>query len=224
MARICAKPRCAVPRLEYLDPRTGARGPLVHQPPVPPRVLGVAGGQLWVAGIDPATRHYAVAVSTDDGARWARVPLPKVSTDPALVPRLVPVPELRPGVPAAGVRDRRGGRDLVRRLAGPAPDAGTAPHRVRPSAPITGVEGAVGIKDGRLAITDGQPIVLGPDGSEDRAQLSDVDSSRYVLRNPMRGPHLLLVAEAIRTDGAASIATSDSGNPNDWDVRPIVLR
>jgi hypothetical protein len=39
----------------------------------------------------------------------------------------------------------------------------------------------------------------------------------------MRGPHLLIVAEAVRTDGVASIATSDTGDANDWDVRPIVL-
>jgi hypothetical protein len=223
MTGICGKPRCATPRLEYLDPRTGARAALLHQPPVAPRALGVAGGQLWVAGIDPASRRYAVAVSTDDGDSWDRVPLAKVSIDPALVPRIVPVPEVDQAYLLQGYADGQGFETSYDVWLVPAPDTGTAPHRISPEQPISAVEGAVGIKDGRLAIT-GAAIVLGPDGSEDRAPASDVDSSRYVLHNPMRGPHLLLLAEAVRLDGTASIATSDSGNPNDWDVRPIALR
>jgi hypothetical protein len=95
------------------------------------------------------------------------------------------------------------------------------PSRVRPDQPISAVGGVVGLKDGRL-LFDG-PTVLSPDGTEDRAPLPDVESARYVLRQPMRGPHLLVVAEALRTDGAASIAISDTGNANDWDVRPITL-
>ena len=65
--------------------------------------------------------------------------------------------------------------------------------------------------------------VLAPDGVADRMSPSDVDSTRYVLRQPQRGPHLVLVALAVRTDGVAAIATSLTGNPTDWRVRPVVL-
>ena len=57
----------------------------------------------------------------------------------------------------------------------------------------------------------------------ERAQSSDVGSVGYVLRQPQRGPHLLLVALALRSDGVAAIATSLTGNANDWTVRPVVL-
>jgi hypothetical protein len=106
----------------------------------------------------------------------------------------------------------------------PAPDAGAAPHRVRPEGGIDGVTGAVGLKDGRLALVDGGLlVVLSQDGVADRTAASDVDSIRYVLRQPQRGPHLLLVALAVRTDGVAAIATSTTGDVGDWKVRPIVL-
>jgi hypothetical protein len=227
MTRICAKPRCATPTLEYLEPRTGRRGPLVTQPPVPPRVLGVGGFQLWVAGIDPLTRHWALAVSVDDGASWRSQPLPEASTDPALVPRLVPVPEQNEAYFLQGYPDGDGVQtsyDIwVVPEPLPPPDPTRLPGRIRPDSPISAVEGVVGLRDGRLVITAGGTIVLSPDGTVDRPSLSDGEAARYVLQQPMRGPHLLVVAEAVRTDGAASIAISATGDANDWDIRPIVL-
>jgi hypothetical protein len=223
MARICGKPRCAAPTVEYLEPRTGLRSPLLTQPPFPPRVLGVAGSQLWVAGIDPATRHYAAAVTADDGATWSAVPLPQVSTDTGLVPRIEPIPELDQAYLLLGYPSGDGVQTSYDIWIVPAPSTTATPHRVRPEQAIPSIEGAVGLKDGRLVLTGGPTTVLSPDGVEDTAAVSDVDASRYVLRQPMRGPHLLLVAEAVRTDGVASIATSDTGDVNDWDVRPIVL-
>jgi hypothetical protein len=222
--RICAAPRCRVPRLEYLEPRTGQRGPLLVQPPVLPGTLGVVGTQLWVAGIDPASKHYAVAVSMDDAASWTVVPLPQVSTDRALVPLVVPVPEQDTAWLLLGRPGRRGQLSADDLWVVPAPDAGAAPHRVRPEGGIDGVTGAVGLKDGRLALVDGGLlVVLSQDGVADRTAASDVDSIRYVLRQPQRGPHLLLVALAARTDGVAAIATSTTGDVGDWKVRPIVL-
>jgi hypothetical protein len=223
MTRICGKPRCATPTVEYLEPRTGSRGPLLTQPPFPPRVLGGAGSQLWVAGIDPVTRHYAVAITENDGASWSAVPLPQLSTDPGLVPRLAPVPERDQTYLLLGYPSGDGVETSYDIWVVPAPGTGTTPHRVRPEQAIPSIEGAVGLKDGRLVVTGGPTTVLSPDGVEDVAPVSDVDASRYVLRQPMRGPHLLVVAEAVRTDGVASIATSDTGDANDWDVRPIVL-
>jgi len=225
MTRICVKPRCATPILEYLEPRSGRRSPLATQPPIPPRALGIGGSQLWVAGIDLRTRHYALAVSVDDGATWSTVPLPAASTDPALVPRLAPIPELDrtwflQGYPDGA--DNQTSYDMwVVPAPVPPPAVSEPPKRVRPDPPLSGVSGVVGLKDGRL-VPDGA-VVLSPDGTQDRATAPDVDSARYVLRQPIRGPHLLLVAEAVRTDGAASIAVSDTGDPNDWAIRPIVL-
>ncbi|HEY6746086.1 MAG TPA: hypothetical protein VI357_10255 [Mycobacteriales bacterium] len=225
MTRICAKPRCATPTLEYLEPRTGRRSPLATQPPVPPRALGVGGSQLWVAGIDPRTRHWAVAVSVNDGATWSTVPLPKASTEPALVPRLAPISEVDrawflQGYPAGEGVQTSYDVWLVPAPATP-PAVADPPQRVRPDPAIEGVGGVVGLRDGRLSI-DGI-LVLSPDGTEDRAPASDVDASRYVLRRPMRGPHQLYLAEALRTDGVASVAVSRSGEAGDWTVRPIVL-
>lgn len=225
MTRICARPRCATPILEFLDPRSGRRGPLATQPPIPPRALGIGGAQLWVAGIDPHTRHYALAVSVDDGATWSTVPLPAASTDPALVPRLAPIPELDrtwflQGYPDGDDHQTSFALWMVPAPARP-PGVSQPPTRVRPDPAISGLSGVVGLKDGRLVI-DGA-TVLSSDGTEDRATPPDVESSRYVLRQPMRGPHLLLVADAVRTDGVASIAVSDTGDPNDWAIRPIVL-
>ncbi|HST65591.1 MAG TPA: hypothetical protein VLM05_10425 [Mycobacteriales bacterium] len=225
MTRICARPRCATPTLEYIEPRTGRRGPLATQPPIPPRVLGVGGSQLWVAGIDPRTKRYALAMSVDDGASWRTVPLPKAGTDPALVPRLAPVPELDRTWFLQGYPDGDGVQSApdLWTVAAPVPPPGLTdpPRRVRPDPAISSVGGVVGLKDGRLLL-DGA-IVLSPDGTQDRAALPDVESTRFVLRRPMRGPHLLVIAEALRTDGAASIAISASGSANDWAVRPIVL-
>jgi hypothetical protein len=225
MTRICAKPRCATPILEYLEPRSGRRSPLATQPPIPPRALGVGGSQLWVAGIDPHTRHYALAVSVDDGATWSTVPLPKANTDPTLVPRLAPVPELDRTYFLQGYPNGQGTQTSYEIWVAPAPAKPPAvsetPLRVRPDPPISSVGGVLGLKDGRLVV-DGA-IVLSPDGTEDRVSSPDVDAVRYVLRQPMRGPHLLLVAEAVRTDGAASIAISATGDVNDWAVRPIAL-
>jgi hypothetical protein len=223
MTRLCGKPRCATPTVEYLEPRTGRRGPLLNQPPFPPRVLGAAGSQLWVAGIDPATRHYAAAVTADDGASWSAVPLPQLSTDSGLVPRIEPIPELDQAYLLLGYPSGDGVETSYDIWVVPAPSISATPHRVRPEPAITSVEGAVGLKDGRLVVTGGPTTVLSPDGVADTAPVSGVDASRYVLRQPMRGPHLLVVAEAVRTDGVASIATSDTGDANDWDVRPIVL-
>jgi hypothetical protein len=229
MTRICAKPRCATPTLEYLEPRTGSRGPLVNQPPVPPRVLGVGGTQLWVAGIDPRTRHWALAVSADDGASWTSLPLPEASTDPALVPRLVPIPELDEAYFLQGYPD---GDDVqtsygIWVVPGPVPPPGPTepPRRIRPDSAIDSVEGVVGLRDGRLVVTAGATAVLSPDGIVNRPSLTDADAARALLRQPMRGPHQLVVAvaEAVRPDGAAAIAISDTGDADDWDIRPIVL-
>jgi hypothetical protein len=65
--------------------------------------------------------------------------------------------------------------------------------------------------------------VLSQDGVADAAESSDVGSVGYVLRQPQRGPHLLVVALALRSDGVAAIATSLTGNANDWKIRPVVL-
>lgn len=225
MTRICAKPRCPTPILEYLEPRTGRRGPLVTQPPVPPRVLAVGGSQLWVAGIDPRTRHWALAVSVDDGASWTALPLPQASTDPTLVPRLVPVPDLTEAYFLQGYPN---GDDLqtsygIWEVPGAPGGAVEPPRLIRPEGGIDSVEGAVGLRDGRLVITAGVTAVLSPDGVVKRPVPSDVESERYLLRQPMRGPHGLVIAEAVRTDGAASIAISATGNSDDWDLRPIAL-
>jgi len=105
----------------------------------------------------------------------------------------------------------------------PAPDVPLAAHRVRPEEALGAVSGAVGLKDGRLALVEGGLLtVLAQDGVIDRMAASDVESTRYVLRQPERGPHLLLVARAVRTDGVAAIATSLTGNPDDWTVRPVL--
>jgi hypothetical protein len=224
MVRICPSPRCRTPQLEYLEPRTGERGPLQVQPPVTPRALGVVGTQLWVAGIDPATRRYAMSVSMDDGAAWATVPLPEVSTDPRLVARVLPVPELNTAWLLLGTPGRRGVLTSTELWVVPTPDVRGSPHRVRPDDSLDSVTGAVGLKDGRLVLIDrGVLTVLAQDGVADRAQSSDVGSVGYVLRQPQRGPHLLVVALALRSDGVASIATSLTGNANDWKIRPVVL-
>ncbi|HEV7654462.1 MAG TPA: hypothetical protein VGP36_06965 [Mycobacteriales bacterium] len=220
MLDLCPRIRCATPALEYVEPRTGVRSLLETQPPVPARVLGVGGSQIWVAGVDPGTRQWAAAVSADDGATWATSALPGVSTAAGLVAQLLPVPELDQAYLVLGKPDGQGGQALtdiwsVR--------ASGAPSQVRPSTALGAVEGAVATKDGRLVLTGTTTTVLSPDGGEKRSDASDVDSTRFVLSNPMRGPHQLLVAAAIRTDGAASIALSGTGDAGDWDVRPIVL-
>jgi hypothetical protein len=167
-------------------------------------------------------------VSFDDGARWSKVALPKVSTDPALVPRLVPIPERNQAYLLQGYPDGRGvetSYDLWM-VSAPQPSGRTEPpHRIRPDQPISAVEGAVGLRDGRLAVTGAGAgiVVISPDGTLDQAPDPDVESTRYVLRSPLRGPHQLVAAEAVRTDGAASIAVSDTGAPDDWEIRPIAL-
>jgi hypothetical protein len=223
MVRICPPPRCRTPQLEYLEPRTGELGPLQRQPPVTPRSLGVLGGQIWVAGVDPATHRYAMAVSIDDAGTWTTVSLPGVATDPTLMAWVLPVPELNTAWLLLG-RPARGGALTVTDLwVVPTPDAGAA-HRVRPDNQLGAVTGALGLKDGRLVVIDrGVLTVLSPDGVADRAESSDVGSVGYVLRQPQRGPHLLVVALALRTDGVAAIATSLTGNANDWKISPVVL-
>ena len=182
------------------------------------------GSQLWVAGIDPATRRYAVAVSVDDAGSWTTVPLPEVATDPRLVARVLPVPELNTAWLLLGKPGRRGARHHDRPLGGVDAGRRRRPHRVRPDDPLDSVTGAVGLKDGRLVVIDrGVLTVLAQDGVADRAESSDVGSVGYVLREPQRGPHLLVVALALRSDGVAAIATSLTGNANDWKIRPVVL-
>ena len=225
MTRLCRPPRCPTPTLQYLEPTTGRRRALATQPPVPPQVLGVGGTQLWVAGIDPRTRHWAVAVSVDDGADWSTAPLPEASTDRTLVPRLAPVPELDRTWFLQGYPDGEGVQTsydlwVVPRPV-PPPALTEPPHQVRPEGGLNSVGGVVGLKDGALLV-DGVAVVSS-DGVMDRLVSPDVDASRYVLRRPMRGPHQLLLADAVRTDGVASIAVSRTGDPNDWAVRPIVL-
>jgi len=223
MVRICPPPRCRTPQLEYLEPRTGARGPLQLQPPVTPRSLGVLGGQLWVAGVDRATHRYAMAVSVDDAGSWTTVPLPQVATDPRLTARVFPVPEGNTAWLLLGRPGKAGALTVTDLWVVPTPKAGAA-HRVRPDGPLDAVTGGVGLKDGRLVVTDGGVLtVLADDWVSERARSSDVGSVGYVLRQPQRGPHLLLVALALRSDGVAAIATSLTGNANDWTVRPVVL-
>jgi hypothetical protein len=224
MVRLCPAPRCRTPRLDYLEPRTGDLGPLQVQPPITPRALGVVGGQLWVAGIDPATHRYAVAVSMDDAGSWTTVSLPGVSTDPKLVARVLPVPELNTAWLMLGMPGRRDALAATDLWVVPTPDVGGPPHQVRPEDPLDSVTGAVGLKDGRLVVIDrGVLTVLSQDGVADVAESSDVGSVGYVLRQPQRGPHLLVVALALRSDGVAAIATSLTGNANDWKIRPVVL-
>ena len=223
MVRICPPPRCRAPELEYLEPRTGERGPLQVQPPVTARSLGVLGSQLWVAGIDPATHRYAMAVSVDDAGSWKTVSLPAVATDPRLVARVLPVPELNTAWLLLGKPGRRGALTTTDLWVVSTPDVGGARHRVRPDDPLDSVTGAVGLKDGRLVVIDrGVLTVLAQDGVADRAESSDVGSVGYLLREPQRGPHLLVVALALRSDGVAAIATSLTGNANDWKIRPVV--
>jgi hypothetical protein len=222
MVRICPPPRCRTPRLDYLEPRTAELGPLQVQPPITPRALGVLGTQLWVAGVDPATHGYAMSISMDDGAAWETVRLPKVSTDPRLLARVLPAPELNTAWLLLGKPGR--GRALTQTdlWVVPTPDVG-APDRVQPDDPLESVTGAVGLKDGRLVVIDGGVLtVLAQDGASDRAESSTVGSVGYVLGQPQRGPHLLVVAPALRSDGVAAIATSLTGNANDWTVRPVV--
>ena len=165
-----------------------------------------------------------MAVSVDDAGSWSTVPLPEVAADPALVARVLPVPERNTAWLVLGRPARRGQLTSVDLWVVPAADAGGTPHRVRPDDPVDGVTGGVGLKDGRLALAAGGTFtVLAQDGVTERMSPSDVDSTRYVLREPERGPHLLLVALAIRTDGVAAIATSLTGNVDDWRMRPVVL-
>jgi hypothetical protein len=222
MVRICAAPRCRTPRLDYLEPRTGERGPLLVQPKLAPRAIAAVGSQLWVAGIDPATGRYAVTVSVDDAGSWSTVPLPAASTDPDLVPRIVPVPEQDTAWLVLSRPARRGQVTAEQLWTVPALNRGP-PQQVRPEEALGPGIGAVGLKDGRLALVErGLVTVLAQDGVADRMAASDVDSTRYVLREPQRGPHLLFVALAVRTDGVAAIATSLTGGVNDWTIRPVV--
>jgi hypothetical protein len=223
MVRICGQPRCRTPRLEYLEPRTGELGPLHVQPPITARAIGVLGGQLWVAGVDPATGKYAVAVSMDDAGSWTTVSLPQVSIDSSLVVRLLPVPELNTAWLLLGKPARRGAIAATDLWVVPTRGAG-APHQVRSENPLDSLTGAVSLKDGRLVVIErGVLTVLAQDGVADVAESSDVGSVGYVLRQPQRGPHLLVVALALRSDGVAAIATSLTGNANDWKIRPVVL-
>ena len=225
MVRICSAPRCRTPRLDYLEPRTGELGPLAVQPPLTPRALGVLGGQLWVAGVDPRTGRYAVAVSVDDAGSWKTVPLPKVSTDPKLLVRVLPVPELNTAWLLLAAPGRRGALVATDLWVVPMPTPGAgAPRQVRSEDPLDSVTGAASLKDGRLVVIDrGMLTVLSADGVADVARSSEVGSVGYVLRQPQRGPHLLVVALALRSDGVAAIGTSLTGNANDWKIRPVVL-
>jgi hypothetical protein len=141
------------------------------------------------------------------------------------VPRLAPISELDRAWFLLGYPDGEGVQTsedvwVVPRPATP-PAVTEPPHRVRPDPALDSIGGVVGLRDGRLSI-DGV-VVLSPDGTEDRKPASDVESSRYVLRRPMRGPHQIFVAEVLRTDGVASIAVSGTGDADGWTVRPIVL-
>jgi hypothetical protein len=223
MVRICSAPRCRTPRLDYLEPRTGELGPLQVQPPITARALGVVGSQLWVAGVDPRTHRYAMAVSMDDAGSWKTVSLPQVSTDPKLTVRVLPVPELNVAWLVLAAPGRRGALDVTDLWLVPIPGGGAA-HQVRSEDPLDSVTGAVALKDGRLVVIDrGVLAVLSQDGVADVAESSSVGSVGYVLREPQRGPHLLVVALALRSDGVAAIATSLTGNANDWKIRPVVL-
>ena len=220
LTRLCPTPRCPAPTLQFLEPRTGVRSALAHQPPFPPTVLAVEGSQLWVAGIDPATGKYAVAVSTDDGDTWYAVSLPAVSTDGGRVARLVPVPErdlayLVLGSPTADGIDTVYGVWTV-----PDPRTGEDPREIRPDPGLPGFSSAVGRRDGRLAVAGQVPAVLSPDGAV--ARVPDDESPPVPAGSLQRGPHALLVAEAPPERGAG-IVVSRTGDPADWQLRLIRL-
>lgn len=220
LTRLCPTPQCPAPTVQFLEPRTGVRSALEHQPPFPPTVLTVEGSQLWVAGIDPATGKYAAAVSTDDGDSWNAVPLPAVSTDSGRVPRLVPVPErerayLVLGSPTADGIDTVYGVWTV-----PDPRTREDPREIRPDPALPGFTSAVGLRDGRLAVAGQVPAVLSPDGAVVRVPAGD--SPPLPARSLQRGPHALLIAEAL-PDSGAGIVVSRTGDPADWQLLPIRL-
>ena len=215
LTRLCDRPRCATLTVEFLEPRTGMRGRLAIQPPFPPAVLAVEGGQLWVAGIDPRTRQYTVAVSTDDGGSWHAVALPGVPPGDGAVARLVPVPERDLTYLLLGRPTAEGVEAVSAVWTVPDPRRGGAPQQVRPQSELS-VQSAVGLRDGRLALVGDAPAVLSPDGAVTRSEAA------VPVRRILRGPHSLLVAEADPPDGLG-IAVSDTGNPDDWQVRRIRL-
>lgn len=225
LTRLCRAPRCATPALEYLEIRTGVRSRLVAQPPFPPTVLAVAGGQLWVAGIDPATRRYAVAVSTDDGGTWRSVPLPQVPVGRDLVPRLVPVPEqalayLTVETPTPGDWSPSSVYDL---WSVPDPETEVAPRRVLPEDQLNSGS-AVGLRDGRLALPGG--VVVALDGVVERTTVEDPATIVIPWAKLQRGPRSLVVAQSRPyRDGPSQLrlVVSATGGSDDWELRPVTL-
>jgi hypothetical protein len=223
LTRLCARPRCPRPTVEFLDPRTGVRSPLAVQPPFPPRLVAVEGAQLWAAGVDPRTRAWAVAVSTDDGGTWRSSPLPTVPTDPAYAARLVPAPEQQqayllleqPGDPPRTVY----GVWLV-----PDPATGAAPRLVRPEHRLLQLADALGLRDGRLALAGGAPAVLAPDGVVDLLEVASPNAPipPHPVGALQRGPHGQVIADGASADGVG-IVVSPSGDPNSWEQRLVRL-
>lgn len=233
LVRLCAAaPRCGSPTVEYLDPLTGVRSRLASQPPFPPAVVAVEGPQLWAAGIDPATRRYAVAVSTDDGTVWRTVRVPGGPAGAgAPAPRLVPVPEqdlaylvlAAPG--AAGVATVSGLWSV------PDPQTGVAPRRVRPEEGGLAFGTAVGLRDGRLALAGAVPAVVASDGVVERAAAADPgEGPPLPYLQLQRGPRSLVVAEALPAPPGSPddptqvrLVVSTTGAPGDWTLRPVTL-
>lgn len=235
LVRLCTAPRCATPTVEFLEARTGERSPLATQPPFPPALVAVEGSQLWVAGIDPATRRYAVAVSTDDGARWRAVPLPDVATgtgDQVLLPTLVPVPEQDLAYLVLGSPGQDGAVTLFDLWSVPDPRTRDEPRRIRPEGGPLPLAAAVGLRDGRLALAGDAPAVVAPDGVIQRVTVDEPgrDLPPMPSWQLQRGPHALVVAEAAPVPETPEtpadqvrLVVSATGDPNDWQLRPVTL-
>ena len=220
-ARLCRAPRCARPAVEFLQPRTGVRGRLAHQPPFPPAALTVEGSQLWTAGVDPRTRRWAVAVSTDDGASWDPVVLPPYNLESGLVGRVLPVPGQDQAYLVLSRPPQGDGPGTVYGVwtIGNPRLAGTA-ALVRPN---TGgpaqVESAVASVDGRLLVAAYAVTGLAPDGVVD-GQEADVP---LVVRGLGRGVHSHVAAIVDDDDPVAGLAVSDTGAQRSWRIARIYL-
>jgi hypothetical protein len=223
LTRLCRAPRCATPTLEYLEIRTGVRSRLATQPPFPPTVLAVEGPQLWVAGIDPRTRRYAVAVSTDDGGRWRSVPLPQVPVGRDLVPRLVPAPEQNVAYLTLETPTGGEGTSVSDLWSVPDPETDVAPRRLLPQDQLLSGS-AVGLRDGRLALPEG--VVVALDGVVDRTTVEDPATIVVPWAKLQRGPHSLVVAQSRPYQERPSqirLVVSATGGPDDWELRPVTL-
>lgn len=224
MIRLCPAPACGRPVVRYLEAGTGLLRPLMQQPPLVPRAVAVGGRSIWVAGPEPRSRAYAAAVSPDGGRTWLRIALPEASTDPELTPILRPDPRgdrayLLFAYPALEL----GQRPIydVWTLDSPDPGEGrgpgAAPRRVSPDSNMSAYD-AIVLDNGLLLYSDGgSSATLAPTGVV-RPQLGVDPVAVGSLRYGKDG-HVVGTV----TRDAAAIAVSGSGNPDDWQVRPITL-